>query len=634
MDVIVDTLTGADAATGPMEIVERKGLGHPDSICDAVAEHLSRELSRVYHAECGLVLHHNVDKVLLVGGAATPAFGGGRIDKPIEIHFAGRATDVYRGRALPVRQLALDGTRDWLRRNLHALDAERDVVVHCAIKPGSHDLVELFERAARTGVRLANDTSIGVGYAPLSALESLVLAVENRLTSAAFRAAHPAAGEDVKVMGVREHDALQLTVSCALIGRHLASLADYVDAKRAIANDLATFARDCVGRDVAIVVNAADDPAHSSVYLTVSGTSAESGDDGEAGRGNRANGLITPYRPMTMESVAGKNPVTHVGKLYNVAAGQIAQQIVEEIPEIAAAECRLVSRIGRSIADPQSVDVRLRAHRDEPSAALRRAARRIVTARLDALDALCDALIVGDVAIDRWPLGWPRAEATWRDERRQLVADVAAEARMVADTTQRPRHAAAVIAALARVPRHEFVPEELRRSAYWNRPLPIGYEQTISQPFIVAAMTDLLDVTATSRVLEVGAGSGYQAAVLAEIVADVYSIEIVEPLATRAATTLARLGYDNAHVRAGDGYAGWPEHAPFDAIIVTAGAESVPPPLVAQLKPGGRMVIPVGPQTYGGQQLRVIEKRADGSLHENDVLAVAFVPLVRETDHR
>ena len=188
-----------------------------------------------------------------------------------------------------------------------------------------------------------------------------------------------------------------------------------------------------------------------------------------------------------------------------------------------------------------------------------------------------------------------------------------------------------MIAALARVPRHEFVPEELRRLAYANRPLPIGYEQTISQPFIVAVMTDLLDVAQTSRVLEIGAGSGYQAAVLAEIVAEVYSIEIVEPLAARAAAALARLGYDNAHVRSGDGYAGWPEHAPYDAIIVTAGAQTVPAPLIEQLKPGGRMVIPVGPQTYGGQQLRVIERRIDGTLHEEDVLAVMFVPLVRET---
>ncbi|HET6470563.1 MAG TPA: methionine adenosyltransferase, partial [Pseudomonadales bacterium] len=392
MEVVVDTLAGADAAAGVVEIVERKGLGHPDSICDAIAENLSRELSRQYRDQCGLVLHHNVDKVLLVGGAATPAFGGGRVDKPIEIFFAGRATDAYRGRAIPVARLARDGTRDWLRRNLSALDAERDVVVHCAIKPGSRDLVELFERAARSGVRLANDTSIGVGYAPLSTLESLVLAVEQRSTSAAFRAAHPAAGEDVKVMGVRERAALQLIVSCAFVGRHLESLADYVERKNAVAADLAAFARERVGRDVAIVVNAADDVASGSVYLTVTGTSAESGDDGEAGRGNRANGLITPYRPMTMESVAGKNPVTHVGKLYNVAAGQIAEQIVAEIPEIAAVECRLVSRIGRPIADPQSVEVRLRTHRGEPSAALRRATQRIVKARLGALDALCDGL--------------------------------------------------------------------------------------------------------------------------------------------------------------------------------------------------------------------------------------------------
>lgn len=628
MDVTVEALVGPGVEAEPVEIVERKGLGHPDSICDSLAEGLSRRLSRFYRDEFGLVLHHNVDKVLLCGGAASPAFGGGRVDKPIEIHLAGRATDVFEGKPVPVQALAIDGSREWLRDNLRALDAQRDVVFHCAIKPGSQDLVELYQRSLRTGVRLANDTSIGVGFAPLSMLESLVLAVEGRLTSSAFRIAHPEAGEDVKVMGVRRGDALSLTVSCAMIGRHLKNVADYVAKKQAIVEDLGAFARGHAGRVVDIVVNAADDASAGSVYLTVTGTSAESGDDGEAGRGNRANGLITPYRPMTMESVAGKNPVTHVGKLYNVAAGLIAEQIVTEVAEIAAVECRIVSRIGRSIADPQVVDLRLQARHGELQPAIGRAAQRIARGRLEALDDLCNGLVAGDVAIDRWPLGLPKAERSWRDERTRLLADIQTEARMVADTTNRPAYSAAVMAALARVPRHAFVPAQLQEAAYVNAPLPIGYDQTISQPFIVAVMTDLLDLKATSRVLEIGTGSGYQCAVLAEIAAQVYSIEVVEPLAKRAADALARLGYDNAYVRAGDGYRGWPEHAPFDAIIVTAGAETVPAPLLAQLAPGGRMVIPVGRHGFG-QQLRVIEKRVDGSLREENVLDVAFVPFVR-----
>jgi len=629
MHVVVETLPGPDIDMTSVEIVERKGLGHPDSVCDALAERLSRALSQFYRDQFGLVLHHNVDKVLLCGGAARPAFGGGTVDKPIEIHMAGRATDSWNGIPVPVHALAVDGTRQWLRENLRAVDAQRDVIVHCAIKPGSQELVELYQRAARTGVRLANDTSIGVGFAPLSRLETLVLETERHLTSRAFCRAHPAAGEDVKVMGVRRDERISLTVSCAMIARHVPDLAQYVVQKEAIADDIRAFAGRTLGCAVEVVVNAADDAAAGSVYLTVGGTSAEAGDDGEAGRGNRANGLITPYRPMTMESCAGKNPVTHVGKLYNVVAGLIAQQIVDDMPEVAAVECRLVSRIGYPIGDPEVVDVRIRPRAGDLGPSMRRAAERIARGRLAELDALCDALVAGDVAIDRWPLGLPRLERRWRAARARLLAEIEADARTVAGTTQRPVYAARVMAAMARVPRHAFVPAALQDSAYVNTPLPIGYDQTISQPFIVAVMTDLLDLDETSRVLEIGTGSGYQCAVLAEIAAEVFSIEFVAPLAQRAGDALQRLGYDNAHVRAGDGYHGWPEHAPFDAIIVTAGATSVPAPLLAQLKPGGKLVIPCGDRGFG-QQLRVIEKRRDGSLRQNDVLAVAFVPFVRD----
>jgi protein-L-isoaspartate(D-aspartate) O-methyltransferase len=184
----------------------------------------------------------------------------------------------------------------------------------------------------------------------------------------------------------------------------------------------------------------------------------------------------------------------------------------------------------------------------------------------------------------------------------------------------------AVLAAMRKVPRHEFVPERLRRYAYGDEPLPIGEEQTISQPYIVAAMTELLKAGPDAVVLEVGTGSGYQAAVLAVIVKKVYTIEIIPELGTTAAERLSRLGYTNVEVRVGDGYLGWPEHAPFDGILVTAGADHVPGPLVEQLKPGGRMVIPVGP-TLDVQNLLLIEKRDDGTIATNNVMPVRFVPL-------
>lgn len=180
--------------------------------------------------------------------------------------------------------------------------------------------------------------------------------------------------------------------------------------------------------------------------------------------------------------------------------------------------------------------------------------------------------------------------------------------------------------ALATVPRPEFVPEGLRSEAWENHPLPIGHGQTISQPYIVALMTDLVRPEADHVVLEVGTGSGYQAAVLSELVGQVYSLEIIEPLAQQARKRLRRLGYDNIETRLGDGYFGWEEHAPFDAIVVTAAASHVPPPLIRQLRPGGRMVIPVGGR-FSVQYLLLIEKDLEGKTHTRQITAVRFVPL-------
>jgi protein-L-isoaspartate(D-aspartate) O-methyltransferase len=186
----------------------------------------------------------------------------------------------------------------------------------------------------------------------------------------------------------------------------------------------------------------------------------------------------------------------------------------------------------------------------------------------------------------------------------------------------------AVLDAMRAVPRHEFVPETYRNSAYADTPLPIGLDQTISQPYIVALMTELVEPKPEHRILEVGTGSGYQAAVIGRIVKEVYSIEIIPQLAQSASERLKRLGYANIAVREGDGYQGWPDRAPFDGILVTAGATDVPKPLIDQLKPGGRMIIPVG-ATSGSQVLKVIEKRADGSIRTEEVIPVRFVPLRR-----
>lgn len=213
--------------------------------------------------------------------------------------------------------------------------------------------------------------------------------------------------------------------------------------------------------------------------------------------------------------------------------------------------------------------------------------------------------------------------------RAELVHEIETQVRATKSYLGRDELDPRVIAAMGKVPRHEFVLRDQQFRAYANRPLPIGYKQTISQPYIVAIMTDLLQVFEGGRVLEVGTGSGYQAAVLAELCETVYSIEIVEPLGEQATVLLDQLGYANVHVKIGDGYAGWPEQAPFDGIIVTAAAPHVPEPLIEQLKPGGRMVIPLD-TGYGSQELLLLEKLPGGEVTRQHILPVRFVPLTRD----
>ena len=219
-----------------------------------------------------------------------------------------------------------------------------------------------------------------------------------------------------------------------------------------------------------------------------------------------------------------------------------------------------------------------------------------------------------------------QAQDAWEPQRRRMVEEIVALAREARAATGRATLSERVLAAMAKVPRHELVPADQKAIAYANRPLPIGLGQTISQPFIVALMTDLMEVKPGDRVLEIGTGSGYQAAVLAELAATVYTIEIVEPLAREAAGRLNQLGYRNVVAKVGDGYQGWPEHAPFDAIMVTAAPREVPQPLIEQLKPGGRLVVPIGGQA-AGQALLLIEKKTDGTVMRRNILAVSFVPL-------
>jgi S-adenosylmethionine synthetase len=394
------------AAPSAVEIVERKGTGHPDSICDALAETASLALCRLYRERFGAILHHNVDKALLLGGQAEPDFGGGRVKRPIEIYLAGRAIRRFKGVALPVEDCVEEACRAWLRDHLAALDADRHVKLHIRLRPASEELVRLFPSGPGTDAILANDTSCGVGYAPLTPLERAVYAVERELNSRAMRADHPEIGEDIKVMGVRTDRDARFTVAVAFVGAHLGNTRDYLLKKSSICETARAVAGAAFGAEVAVELNTADLPP-DLLYLTVTGTSAEAGDDGQAGRGNRANGLITPYRPMTMESLAGKNPINHIGKLYNLAAGLIADDIVRDIDGVEAAECYLVSQIGHPIAEPQAIDLRLRSALGVSAADVQPRVREIVMAQLECLDRLADDLIDGRLGFDRWPLRTP-----------------------------------------------------------------------------------------------------------------------------------------------------------------------------------------------------------------------------------
>ncbi len=337
-----------------VEIVERKGLGHPDSLCDGIAESVSRALAKGYLDRFGRVLHYNTDETQLVAGTAEPDYGGGEVLSPIYILIVGRATKQYRGESFPAERIALQAARSYLRETVPRLSVGSDVILDVRLGEGSGDLKTVFGGEGRS-IPAANDTSFGVGHAPLSDTERIVLETERGLNGP-FAEEHSAIGPDIKVMGKREDDHLALTVAAAVIDEHVADLGDY----EAVVDEIDAYVRRLAEREtdleVEVSVNTADDFGEDSVYYTVTGTSAENGDDGSVGRGNRANGLITPNRSMSLEATSGKNPVNHIGKIYNLLATDIAHRTVEEVDGIRDLRVRLLSRIGQPIDQPQIAD--------------------------------------------------------------------------------------------------------------------------------------------------------------------------------------------------------------------------------------------------------------------------------------
>ncbi|MFO8114224.1 MAG: methionine adenosyltransferase [Halorubrum sp.] len=340
-----------------VEIVERKGIGHPDSICDGIAESVSRALSQLYLDRVGKVLHYNTDETQLVAGRAAPAYGGGEVVEPIYVLIVGRATKEYEGEQLPVDSTALAAARDYLAEAIPELEYGTDVIVDAKLGEGSGDLQDVFGEETQQ-VPMANDTSFGVGHAPLTETETIVHEAERALNGR-YHDDHPELGPDVKIMGKREGDRIDITVAAAMVDRYVDGLEEYDDAVDDVREFVTGIAEDHTDREVHVDVNTADDYDEGSVYLTVTGTSAEHGDDGSVGRGNRANGLITPNRPMSMEATSGKNPVNHIGKIYNLLSTRIAESVTDEVDGIRDLQVRLLSQIGRPIDEPHVADAQL-----------------------------------------------------------------------------------------------------------------------------------------------------------------------------------------------------------------------------------------------------------------------------------
>jgi S-adenosylmethionine synthetase len=328
----------------PVEIVERKGIGHPDSLCDGIAERISVEYTRWCQGNLGVLLHHNFDKVQLVAGEVEVSYGEGRMLKPIRIQIAGRGTLAFRGRKVPMDDIAIQAAKQHVRETMRYLNPDRHMVIDSYAGRGAEELQYVVDHVT------ANDTSIGVSHWPRSGLEYAVYETAQYINHRLID--EFPVGEDVKVMGLRRNGELTLTVALPLIATRIGDATEYQEVKRAAEADIQEYAAKLDHRKVTVMVNTADDVANDVVYLTLTGTSAEMGDDGAVGRGNRVNGVIAPFRSASLEAACGKNPISHVGKVYNVLALLAAQDIVERVPAVRAVTVYVLSQIGAPLDLP------------------------------------------------------------------------------------------------------------------------------------------------------------------------------------------------------------------------------------------------------------------------------------------
>ena len=391
--IIVERIARTPVSSQKLEIVERKGQGHPDYIIDSCSEAVSLALCRYYLDNFQRILHHNVDKGLLVAGVAEPKFGGGKVIEPISITVAGRAITKVGNEEIPIDDIVRNAIKTRLKKLLRFLDVNKHVTIDYRIRPGSIDLIGVFE--AKEKIPLANDTSVGLAFAPMTITEKLTYSIERFLNSRDFKRKYPMIGEDIKVMSVRENENVRITIAMPQIDRFVHNISEYTAIKEEVRQKVLDyiFRIENLDVNVNVVINTADNVEKGIIYLTVTGTSAECGDDGNTGRGNRVNGLITPNRPMSMEAIAGKNPVNHVGKIYNILAKKISDRIVEEIEGIDEVYVRILSSIGVPIDQPQVVSIQIISRKESIEEMMFRRAREIANEELNRIVEITDLVV-------------------------------------------------------------------------------------------------------------------------------------------------------------------------------------------------------------------------------------------------
>jgi len=397
-NIIVEGLKQTPLERQCIEIVERKGLGHPDYVCDAVMDNISIRLCKEYLEKAGSILHHNVDKSLLVAGETEPRFGGGTVKQPMLFVLGDRATSQIDDLKIDVNEIAVNVAKQWFKENLRFIDPEKHVRYQVELKPGSVGLVDIFKRKGK--VLGANDTSAAVGFAPMTRTEKIVLKTEQFLNSKEFKQRFPESGEDIKVMGFRTNNSLNLTVSMAFVDRFIHSEEDYFDKKAKIVDEINRFvAANTDFESVNVQLNTLDVQGRGigGAFLTVLGTSADSGDSGQVGRGNRVNGLISLNRPFCSEAAAGKNPVSHVGKIYNVLTYRIAQHVYEEVPEVEEVYIWLLSRIGNPIDKPAVAAAQVIMKGNNSLDKVKRKINDVLDYRLENIEKFCMELAAGKI---------------------------------------------------------------------------------------------------------------------------------------------------------------------------------------------------------------------------------------------